>query len=417
MPALDLDFSGSGLATSQDPSVQAMRQQQTAADAERRKQIHQDAMQRIAEQEAQQRATMLPLEMQQKQQEVEQGQRRATTETMRNDLAQWPSVDRYRGIDYAHAPAEVAAHVIKAYPGAAAEAPAAWNQAQRDVTGEPVGVNVQPGQQARASVAGVETTFGKPIPAPKPKLHDAIVAKLIDRGLPPTDENGEELDPVQAIQSINSFDQKNGILSKAQETIANATASRMNSSRNPAVAGYYKLKPKYDSIRQNVQEKPMDQRNGVDDANLLNAAAGIENVDRAPTQNDYKELLRAAGLRGGIDVSAERLWGLFNGDPKYYENRGTRILPDAMLGQILENAKRIVGPRKDLFLKAIEPMRENLRQHGIPEERVFPMGLIDEEDAAQGPVGTPGPNAAVLKWLKENPNDPRAPAARAAIGQ
>lgn len=219
----------------------------------------------------------------------------------------------------------------------------------------------------------------------KPALHDSIVKQMLDRQLSPYDAQGHELAPEQAFSQINDYDKRNGILSPAQEKIANSSAQRLNSSRNPAVAGYYKIKPKYDSIMENITAKPMGDRNGVDDAFLLNAAAGIENVDRAPTQNDYKEMLRAAGVKGNLEVTAERLWGVFNNDPKYYQDRGTRILSDAMVQQIKSNADRILAPRKDLFMKAIEPTVNQLKSHGIPLENVVPMGLMDD---ASSPANT-----------------------------
>lgn len=232
----------------------------------------------------------------------------------------------------------------------------------------------------------------------KPPLHDTVVKQMMDRKISPYDESGQPLGPSDAMAKINQFDKENGILSPAQEKIAQQVAQQLNSSRNPALAGYYKLKPKYDSISENISSKPLGERTGVDDAFLLNAAAGIENVDRAPTQNDYKEMLRAAGFRGNIEVATERLWGLFNNDPKYYQERGTRMLSDAMVQQIQANADRTLKPRKELLLRALAPVRERLKTHGIPESQVIPDGLIDDvavTDAPKtSPTATPSPTVA-----------------------
>lgn len=226
-------------------------------------------------------------------------------------------------------------------------------------------------------------------PEKSSQLHDSVMKELMNRKISPFDANGQPLAPNDAFRLINEYDTKNGILSPAQEKIAAQASQQLNSSRNPSVAGFYKIKPKYDSIVENITAKPLDQRNGTDDAYLLNAAAGIENVDRAPTQNDYKEMLRAAGIRGNLEVTSERLWGLFNNDPNYYQDRATRILSDAQVQQIQSNAERVLRPRADLFLKAIEPVRNRLRSHGIPEENAIPMGLLDDIQTPASPSPTP----------------------------
>lgn len=230
----------------------------------------------------------------------------------------------------------------------------------------------------------------------KSEVMDKSVEKMmIDRKLNPFNPDGTPLKASEAIKQINEFDHNNGILTPVQEKIAQQISQQLNTSRNPAISGYYKIKPKYDSIVENINGKTMDQRNGVDDAYLLNAAAGIENVDRAPTQNDYTEMLRAAGYRGNIQVTAERLWGLFNNDPKYYTERGTRILSDDMVKQIQQNADRVLAPRKQLLMNALAPIRERLKTHGIPENQVIPDGLVDSPSAPQAPQSSPAPAPAI----------------------
>jgi hypothetical protein len=248
----------------------------------------------------------------------------------------------------------------------------------------------------------------------KSEVMDKSVEKMmIDRKLNPFNPDGTPIKTSEAIKQINEFDTKNGVLSPIQEKVAQQVATQLANSRNPAIRNYYNLKPKLDSIILNINSKPLNERNGVDDAYLLNAAAGIENADRATNINDYREMLRAAGYRGNLEVMTERLWGLFNNDPKYYTNRGTRLLPDDMVRQLQQNAERAIEPRKKLFLDVTAPLRERIKSHGIPENQIFPDGVLDDHataSKAQPSIQTPavGPSGSIYDqskkmWFKLRP--------------
>lgn len=237
-------------------------------------------------------------------------------------------------------------------------------QAAKDAGYNPEGAQLLDGGRVRITKVAKDESA-----APLP---ESMVKLLIERGIPMTGPDGKQLDIPTASNALIDYNTKNGVQTPAQEAIAKSIQQQINSGRNPAISSYYKIKPKLDSIIENVNAKPMDQRNGVDDAFLLNTAGGIENSDRATNINDYKELLRAVGFRGNAEVTSERLWGIFNSDPKYHDDRGTRILPDATVKQIEANAVRAVNPRRNLYQQAIEPFKTRLKAHNIPLDQVIP---------------------------------------------
>lgn len=153
MPAYDPNTGNPGEATALDsPSV-------ALADQYRRnQQMQAAALAKQQTQEALEQARQTKLDT--------QNQRTISGQTLASDATQWAATPDYAGKSFAQAPAEARQHFMSAYPEIADQAPAAWDTAQRNVTGNPsVGLeNLQPGQTATVHMNGVPVAVNKPEP-------------------------------------------------------------------------------------------------------------------------------------------------------------------------------------------------------------------------------------------------------------
>lgn len=160
MPDNPLNFGGSVVQSATDQDSAA------AGDYARQQQLLQQ--QQAQFQIEQSRAL---LEQTKQQQAQQQANRQIAGQTLASDAAQQVADPAYAGIPYAKAPQEVKQHFMDAYAtvpgggnGVAEQIPEAWNQAQRNATGNPnIGLeDLQEGQTAQVDMNGNKISVGKP---------------------------------------------------------------------------------------------------------------------------------------------------------------------------------------------------------------------------------------------------------------
>jgi hypothetical protein len=218
----------------------------------------------------------------------------------------------------------------------------------------------------------------------KSSLPPAITEGLIKRHIDPYNADGTPMSPEQAFKTMTDSDTANGVLTPQQDATIKRAQAQMTSGRNPWIRPWAQMAPNYQSVMDNVNDKPdMNQRTGTDDAALLSAYGLIELGGRATTANDFATILQGQGYRGNIERMSERLHGLVSNDPKFYNERGTRILSDAQVSQIGENAQRAAIPRYAQFANSIAPIRKQFAAQGIDENTYFPGGLLQPEIEAK----------------------------------
>jgi hypothetical protein len=214
-------------------------------------------------------------------------------------------------------------------------------------------------------------------------IHPAIMNQLIANGAPVTNPDGSPYqNDAQAAQALQDFQKANGIPTKVQQHIADMVTNKLGSSRNPYTKNYLAMQGNYESAMDNIDKQG---RNGIDDAFLLSAIAGIENPGRSNTENDFRVALRSAGIRGNIEVMAKRASAIFNGST---QDQG-RILPDEMLPQIKGAVTNAVKARYNLYQAGVEPFRRQLANAGLnPDNYIPPIKLRG------GAAVPPAPSAA-----------------------
>lgn len=382
MPALDLDFSGQGnsLAAQQDPSVQAMRAQQAQLDEQQR--------------QASQRAQLAPLELQQHQQAVAEGQRKQLSETMMGDIAASVMHPDLAGKDFATVAKEQPDYVRSFFPryGASiSELPAAWNKAQSDATGTVVGAPNIPNAVESTKVGNVEVSMHPPS-----KALDLVLAKAGVKDIPPdaSDEDKRAL-LSQAIQERSAAREEAAATSTAQKENAQNKRIILRTQNafqtNQTVRNYNNGAANYDSIQKNLA-KP--NRTGADDVALIQAAATMEAPGRSPTTHDFQVFAQTNGLGGNLAVLQGKVEALFNGDQSY--KRG-RILDDQTALAIADAAKRAVDSRKETVVPIMSGYIQDIEDAGKDPKKYLPADLVDYvkqveagANQAPGPTGAPG---------------------------
>lgn len=175
----------------------------------------------------------------------------------------------------------------------------------------------------------------------------------------------------------------------------------------PQVRFYNAALANYDSIQRN-STKP--NRTGADDAFLLQAAATMEAPGRSPTGNDVKEFMRANGIRGNLDVIAQRFEALFNQSPEAQAKAG-RLMTDDLARQIAAASKNSLDTRRASLVDAITPHVNRLEDIGEDPYRHIQPSLVDavygpREGQPQNlpPAATPAQRDTVGSLQKELQN-------------
>ncbi len=225
--------------------------------------------------------------------------------------------------------------------------------------------------------------------ADKP-LHDSIIKMFTDRGMVPVNpETGKDItSPVEAAKVLAQADKDAGRLTPRQQHVVDKVVPLAVSSRSLYAKQWVKMEPNLQSVIDS-SNKPLDQRNGVDDAFLINAAAGLENPDRASNIEDFRTLMKSQGLRGKAEVLWERVHGILGGSDAY--DRGTRLLSDAQVGQIKAAALRAAKPRYDQYVVGNAPHLKRLAQEGIPDPETYIPDLPFPDANAAAPPATVQP--------------------------
>lgn len=321
--------------------------------------------------------------------------------TMSTDAVQWDQPD-VAGKPFAQLPGYAKQHFVDAYGDMGGTAIAQqWNQAQTAATGHPVGVvEAGPGQIVSSEVApGVKVQSGKTVDPAADRLLRTQAARMGVTGLP-ADASQEEIQDAiaQAAQKQQASGEQKTSAAQDMAKQRVITQIQRQVQNNQQVRFYQGAKANYDSIAQNVA-KPV--RTGADDAFLMQAAATMEAPGRSPTGNDVKEFMRANGIRGNLDVLANRFDALINNSPEAQAKQG-RILSDDLAKQIAAAAKNALETRRSSITESMTPFVNRLEDLGEDPYRHLPKSLVDDVYGTTQPQQPQIPAGAVT-LLQQHP--------------
>jgi hypothetical protein len=246
------------------------------------------------------------------------------------------------------------------------------------------------------------------LPGTQPHIDQALWNKIIDMGAPITKPDGSPFrNNQEAMQSLQDFQQGQGVPNKYQQHVIDQVTNKINSGRNPYIRPFLQQVGNYQSAMENIN---LPSRSGVDDALLLSAYYGLERPGYAPTEADLKTFMGAFGLVGKAEVGSERMKALgsaisdlFQGKPvsedsKVVLNQG-RIIPDSMLPQMKAALQRVLEPRWKMYEAGVAPLRTQLQQAGVRNPDLYlpdvkPDFIRDRETAQGSPDGAPAAPAA-----------------------
>jgi hypothetical protein len=223
----------------------------------------------------------------------------------------------------------------------------------------------------------------------KSDLSPALVTQMIQKGIAPYDNDGNELTPKQAMDRLIEYNTAHGILPPEMQREVQRITTQVNQSRNPAGRLFTNQYRNYLSAKDNIAI-PTGDRTGIDDMFLLAAVAGIENPNRSNTQEDFRQFAATKGLLQSAEVAAKRMHSVvtLNADDP---GQG-RLLSDQQVKNLGVAVTRGMNSTYQQWLRTEQPGWNRLKQLGLNPEIYLqdqPMYTVPEPGKPGVPIPSP----------------------------
>lgn len=352
-------------------------------------------------------SAMLPLRIQQLQNEVNQGPTRNAQLQAEVNLTN----------------AKVKAAQIQATPFTLAVPPSAPSSTApvNTPTGTPVDSSViQPFADGHVTVPmyvvknvpGYYDSTGQAVESSDPRVRTLVSIKTLNpaasAALNSAETHGTNPAPFQDANGnldVTALGQANG--QKAQSLIISRFQQEMQA--NKPIQTYLKVAGNTQSIRDNFAI-PKEQRTAADDDALMKAIAGVENPEGKPTEGELKALAATAGVGdryssylSGVPL-LDRLPGVASTNP--------RLLSDSQVANFGAVANRKISSLQPTYKAQMDQMIGQMKGEGIDPKKVFGDSL-EHYNAVSIPTAGAQSNSTT-KNLK-TPDPATLAAARAAM--
>lgn len=292
---------------------------------------------------------------------------------MGNDALQWASNPTYAKQSWAETAPEARQHFIDAYGDTVAgQAPAVWNQAQRDVTGNPtIGLEQMPANsQAMSDVAGTKMQVGSNKTLGWQKPDEDLIKQHRAIGGSPIDENGQPKNAGQMAQEVQDYNTQHGILPEALANFQDAVTKQYQT--HPAYIEQTKMAQGLNNFFSNYQQ-------AIQNPNLANNMAVLDGflrtqnpggMVRQQTMNMYTngqallQKLTPEYLSGHLS-EGQKLTSQFVKEAGDVMKREAQAQNDAFKGSVLKGFKTRLDRRKipsDDLESPLDPILAQINQ-------------------------------------------------------